>query len=388
MKTAYSKLLMTLSAAFGFSVAVYSQTADPINIVTTSVPFLRVSPDARAGAMGDQGISTSPDANAQFYNVAKYPFIQNEWGVGATYTPWLKDLGLKDVYLASLAAHYKLDEQQVISGSLRYFNLGSIQFSDALGNELNKGNPREFSLDFGYSRKLADKLSLGVALRYIYSNLASGSSSPYGGGSYKAGNAFAGDVGLYYTTANDNGQGWNAGLVMSNLGSKISYTSDATQKNFIPANIGIGAGHTWVTNEVHKISLNGEINKLLVPAVPGAAADSADFAKYNSDGVVDGWMKSFGNNAMAYSLGAEYFYNDQFALRAGYYADSRTMGKRSYFTMGLGINYNIIGLNFSYLLASGNGVNRNPLSNTMRIGLLFNIGGENSAKQEKGKLSY
>jgi hypothetical protein len=281
-----------------------------------------------------------------------------------------------------------LDEQQVISGSLRYFNLGSIQFSDALGNELNKGNPREFSLDFGYSRKLADKLSLGVALRYIYSNLASGSSSPYGGGSYKAGNAFAGDVGLYYTTANDNGQGWNAGLVMSNLGSKISYTSDATQKNFIPANIGIGAGHTWVTNEVHKISLNGEINKLLVPAVPGAAADSADYAKYNSDGVVDGWMKSFGNNAMAYSLGAEYFYNDQFALRAGYYADSRTMGRRSYFTMGLGINYNIIGLNFSYLLASGNGVNRNPLSNTMRIGLLFNIGGENSAKQEKGKLSY
>lgn len=388
MKTAYSKLLMTLSAAFGFSVAVYSQTADPINIVTASVPFLRVSPDARAGAMGDQGISTSPDANAQFYNVAKYPFIQNEWGVGATYTPWLKDLGLKDVYLASLAAHYKLDEQQVISGSLRYFNLGSIQFSDALGNELNKGNPREFSLDFGYSRKLADKLSLGVALRYIYSNLASGSSSPYGGGSYKAGNAFAGDVGLYYTTANDNGQGWNAGLVMSNLGSKISYTSDATQKNFIPANIGIGAGHTWVTNEVHKISLNGEINKLLVPAVPGAAADSADYAKYNSDGVVDGWMKSFGNNAMAYSLGAEYFYNDQFALRAGYYADSRTMGRRSYFTMGLGINYNIIGLNFSYLLASGNGVNRNPLSNTMRIGLLFNIGGENSAKQEKGKLSY
>ena len=389
MKTAYSKLLMSLFAAFGFSAAAYSQTAEPINIVTTSVPFLRVSPDARTGALGDQGISTSPDANAQFYNVAKYPFIQNEWGIGATYTPWLKDLGLKDVYLASLAAHYKLDEQQVISGSLRYFNLGSIQFSDALGNELNKGNPREFSLDFGYSRKLADQLSLGVALRYIYSNLASGSSSPYGGGSYKPGHAFAGDIGLYYTTVGGKGQGWNAGLVMSNLGSKISYTSDATQKNFIPANIGIGAGHTWVTNEVHKISLNGEINKLLVPAPPEAAADSADYAKYNSAGVVNGWMKSFGSNAMTYSVGAEYFYNEQFALRAGYYTESRSMGKRSYFTVGLGINYNIIGLNFSYLLASGNGVNRNPLSNTMRIGLLFNVGGgENSAKQEKGNLSY
>lgn len=389
MKTAYGKLLMSLSAAFTLSAAAYSQTAEPINIVTTSVPFLRVSPDARAGAMGDQGISTSPDANAQFYNVAKYPFIQNEWGVGATYTPWLKDLGLKDVYLASLAAHYKLDEQQVISGSLRYFNLGSIQFSDALGNELNKGNPREFSLDFGYSRKLADKLSLGVALRYIYSNLASGSSSPYGGGSYKAGNAFAGDVGLYYTAANNEGQGWNAGLVMSNLGSKISYTSDARQKNFIPANVGIGSGYTWVTNEVHKISLNGEVNKLLVPGVPGAGADSADYAKYNSDGVVSGWMKSFSNNAMAYSVGAEYFYNEQFAFRAGYYTESRSMGNRSYFTVGAGINYNIIGLNFSYLLASGNGVNRNPLSNTVRIGLLFNIGGEESAaKQEKGSLSY
>ena len=127
----------------------------------------------------------------------------------------------------------------------------------------------------------------------------------------------------------------------------------------------------------------------MVPGVPGAGADSADYAKYNSDGVVSGWMKSFSNNAMAYSVGAEYFYNEQFAFRAGYYTESRSMGNRSYFTVGAGINYNIIGLNFSYLLASGNGVNRNPLSNTVRIGLLFNIGGEESAaKQEKGSLSY
>ncbi len=378
MKARYGKLLSSLTVAFCFGMTACAQTAEPINIVTTSVPFLRVSPDARAGAMGDQGISTSPDANAQFYNIAKYPFIQNTWGIGATYTPWLKDLQLKDVYLAALAAHYKLDDQQVISGSLRYFNLGSIQFTDASGNDLNKGNPRELGLDLGYSRKLSDQLSLGVALRYIYSNLASGSSSPYGG-AYKAGHAVAGDVGLYYTTAKKDGQGWNAGVVMSNLGSKISYTSDATQKNYIPTNIGIGAGHTWVTNEVHKISLNGEVNKLLVPAPPGAEADSTEYAKYNSDGVVSGWIKSFGSSAMAYSVGAEYLYNDQFALRAGYYADSRTMGKRSYFTMGVGVNYNIIGLNFSYLLASGNGVNRNPLSNTIRFGMVFNIGGNEAA---------
>ncbi|MBN8861485.1 MAG: type IX secretion system outer membrane channel protein PorV [Sphingobacteriales bacterium] len=382
MKTSYKHLLVSATLAGSIISGAVAQSADPINIVTTSVPFLRLSPDARAGGMGDQGISTSADANAQFYNVAKYPFIKNQWGIGATYTPWLKDLNLKDVYLASLAAHYKMDEQQVISGSLRYFNLGSIQFTDASGNDLNKGNPREFSFDFGYSRKLSDQFSLGVALRYIYSNLASGSPSPYGG-TYKAGNAYAGDVGLYYQGLNDQGQGWTAGLVMSNLGSKIAYTTDATQKNFIPANIGIGAGHTWLTNEVHKISLNGEINKLLVPLAPGANAAPEDYAKYNSDGVVSGWMKSLNNKAMAYSAGAEYLYNEQFALRAGYYTDSRSMGKRSYFTMGAGINYSMFGLNFSYLLSSGNGVNRNPLSNTVRLGMIFNIGGEASEKVGK-----
>lgn len=390
MKIAYTHFLLSVAAAVGLSAHTAAQTAEPVNIVTTSVPFLRVSPDARAGGMGDQGIATSPDANAQFYNVAKYPFIKNQWGIAATYTPWLKDLGLKDVYLASLAAHYKIDEQQVLSGSLRYFNLGSIQFTDASGNDLNKGNPREFGLDFGYARKLSDQLSLGVALRYIYSNLASGSSSPYSGGAYKAGNAFAGDIGLYYSAAGEGAQGWKAGLALSNLGTKIGYTTDVTQKNYIPANIGLGVGHTWVTNEVHKISLNGEVNKLLVPAPPGADADSAAYAKYNSDGVVNGWMKSFSSNAIAYSAGAEYFYNDQFALRAGYYADSRSMGKRSYFTVGVGVNYNVVGLNFSYLIASGNGVNRNPLSNTVRIGLIFTVGDgvEKNNKQEKTNLSY
>ncbi|MFT4019569.1 MAG: type IX secretion system outer membrane channel protein PorV [Agriterribacter sp.] len=389
MQTRYNKFFFSALLLFSCAGKSFSQSPESINIVTTAVPFLRVSPDARAGGLGDQGIATSPDANTQFYNVAKYPFIKNEWGVGAAYTPWLTDLGLKDVYLASLAGHYKLDEQQVISASLRYFSLGSIQFTDPSGNDLNQGRPREMGLDFGYSRKLSDKLSLGVALRYIYSNLAAGASSPYAG-AYKAGNAVAGDVGLYYTTANEDGQGWHAGAVFSNFGSKIGYTTDAARKNYIPSNFGIGLGHTWVTNEVHKISINGEINKLLVPAPPGQDADSADYAKYNSDGVVAGWAKSFSSSAMAYSAGAEYWYNDQLALRAGYYADSRTMGKRSYFTLGVGINYNIIGLNFSYLLASGNGVNRNPLSNTVRFGLIFNIGGtaNTSGKPDDKKVVY
>jgi hypothetical protein len=362
-------LLLVAISSHGFA-----QNADSINIVTTAVPFLRLSPDARAGGMGDIGVSTTADANSQFYNVAKYPFAKNNSGIAFTYTPWLKDLGLSDVFLASLAGYYKIDEQQAISASLRYFNLGNIQFTDAFGNDLNQGRPRELGIDLGYSRKLSDKLSLGVALRYIHSNLAG--NAP-GATAYKPGNAVAGDIGLYYNGANEEGQGWHVGAVFSNLGSKIGYTSDATQKNFIPANLGIGAGHTWVSNEVHKISLHAEINKLLVPSPPvltnDNTKDSLAYVDYNSSGVVSGWMKSFGNSAMSFAVGGEYLYNDQFALRAGYYNETKNMGKRSYFTMGVGVNYNIFGLNFSYLLPSGNGVNRNPLSNTLRFSLLINF---------------
>lgn len=382
MKPSYKHFLVTASLVGSMASGASAQSADPINIVTTSVPFLRVSPDARAGGMGDQGISTSPDIQSQFYNIAKYPFATAPSGVGANYVPWLKDLGLKDVYLASLAGYHKLDELQTISASVRYFSLGTIQFTDASGNDLNTGRPREMSFDLGYARKLSDRLALGVSLRYIYSNLASGASGA--GTSYKAGSAVAGDIGLYYNKTKETGQGWHMGAVLSNLGTKISYTTDAAQKNFIPANFGLGAGHTWVTNEVHKISLNGEVNKLLVPAAP-VNGDSAAYSKYNSSGVVDGWAKSFSNKAMSYSVGAEYLYNDQFALRAGYYRDSRSMGKRSYFTLGAGLQYNIFGLDFSYLLASGNGVNRNPLSNTIRFGLNFRLGAEE--KKADSKLS-
>ncbi|MBX2920738.1 MAG: type IX secretion system outer membrane channel protein PorV [Chitinophagaceae bacterium] len=373
MKHSFKRFYLAGVLLMGLTAKTFAQT-DTINIVTTAVPFLRISPDARAGGMGDQGISTSADANSQFYNVAKYPFANSPYGVSATYTPWLKDLGLNDVYLASLAGYYKLNELQAISASLRYFSLGNIQFTDANGNDLNEGRPREFGIDLGYSRKLSEKLSLGIALRYIYSNLAA--NAPSSGTAYKPGNAVSGDIGIYYNGANEEGQGWSIGAAFSNLGSKISYTSDASQKNYIPANLGIGVGHTWVTNEVHKISLHGELNKLLVPAPPGYGSDSAAYAKYNSDGVVSGWFKSFSNSAMSYSAGGEYTYNDQFALRLGYYADTRSMGKRNYFTAGVGINYSVMGLNFSYLLPSGNGVNRNPLSNTIRIGLVFNLGGE------------
>jgi hypothetical protein len=360
--------------------AVHAQT-QPINVVTSAVPFLRISPDARAGGMGDLGVATSPDANSQFYNIAKYPFATNRSALALTYTPWLKDLGLTDVYLTTVAGYHKLDDQQSISGSLRYFSLGNIQFTDNLGNDLNTFRPRELAVDAGYARKLSDDLSLGVAIRYINSNLAGGAS--VNGVSYKAGNAVAGDIGLYYNKLDDQGSGLNLGLAMTNLGSKIGYTDDATAKDFIPANLTIGGVYSKVFNEVNKVSFGVDIHKMLVPTPP-SLGDSAGLAQYRSKGVVGSWFSSFADapggfgeelREFYFSVGTEYWYNDQFAFRLGYFHEDKSKGNRQYFSMGAGIRYNIFGLNFSYLIPSGTGVNRNPLSNTIRFSLVFDFEG-------------
>lgn len=359
---------------------VHAQT-QPINVVTSAVPFLRISPDARAGGMGDLGVATSADANSQFYNIAKYPFATNRSALALTYTPWLKDLGLTDVYLTTVAGYHKLDDQQSISGSLRYFSLGNIQFTDNLGNDLNTFRPRELAVDAGYARKLSDELSLGVAIRYINSNLAGGAS--VNGVSYKAGNAVAGDIGLYYTKLDDLGSGLNLGLAMTNLGSKIGYTDDATAKDFIPANLTIGGVYSKVFNEVNKVSFGVDIHKMLVPTPP-SLGDSAGLSQYRSKGVVGSWFSSFADapggfgeelREFYFSVGTEYWYNDQFAFRLGYFHEDKTKGNRQYFSMGAGIRYNIFGLNFSYLIPSGTGVNRNPLSNTIRFSLVFDFEG-------------
>ena len=350
-----------------------------INVVTSAVPFLRISPDARSGGMGDLGVATTPDANAQFYNVAKYPFAKNNSGIGLTYTPWLKDLGLNDVFLASVAGYKKLDETQAISGSLRYFNLGNIEFTDNYGNSLGAGRPRELGLDFAYSRKLSDQLSLGIALRYINSALAN---AQIGGVSYKPGNAVSGDLGLYYVADPEEGTGLSAGLSLSNLGSKISYTGDATQRDFIPANMTLGAMYTIVSNEVNRVSFGMDIHKLMVPTPP-LLGDSAGMVNYRSKGVVGSWFSSFGDapggfseeiKEYALSLGGEFVYNEQFAFRAGYFYENKNKGNRQYFSMGAGFRYNNLDINLSYLIPSGSGVNRNPLSNTIRFSLLFNLG--------------
>lgn len=357
-----------------------------INVVTTAVPFLRISPDGRAGAMGELSLATSPDASSSFFNLGKVPFNESNAGATVTYTPWLKKL-VNDVYLASVSGYYKLDETQAISASLRYFNLGSIQFTDWNGNALQTSNPREFGFDLGYSRKLTENLGIGVGLKYIYSNLASGFTG--GGNVYKAGKAVAGDIGLYYRPLNDVGQGWAFGLALTNLGSKISYTDNAEQKDFIPANFGIGTTYTKVIDESNRFTVGVDLNKLLVPTPPvvsdpqnPTAQDTANLNAYRNKSVVGSWFSSFGDAPGGFSeeikefqasIGAEYWYNNQFALRAGYFYEDKTKGNRRYFTAGVGIKYNVFGLNFSYLVPSG-GINQNPLANTLRFSLVFDLG--------------
>jgi hypothetical protein len=369
-------LLMLIGSTFYAN----AQSQDgKINVVTTAVPFLRISPDARAGGMGDVGIATLPDANAIFWNQAKIPFSKSKSEIAFTYTPWLKGLDLNDVYLVSGAGYYQLDEEQAISGSLRYFSLGNIQFTDAFGNDLEKYRPREFSIDAGYSRKLSEKLGIGIALRYINSSLASGST---GGTTYKPGTAVAGDLSVFYDgsqTGDISGINW--GVTLSNLGSKISYTNNAAEKDFIPANLGLGVAYVNVFDEESKITFGLDVNKLLVPTPP-LNFDTQSLEAYHNQGVVGSWFSSFGDAPGGFSeelkefqisAGAEFNYMDQFLFRAGYFYEAPTKGNRKYFTLGAGLNYNMFGINFSYLIPSGSGINRNPLSNTLRFSLLFNL---------------
>jgi len=391
MKKVSLKLIALAICALG-SAELYAQTqAQRINVVTTAVPFLRISPDARSGGMGDVGIATDPDANSSFWNQAKIPFAQSSGAIAVSYTPWLKGLGLNDVYLASLAGYYHLDETQAISGSLRYFSLGNIEFTDQSGQSIGSNKPREFGIDLGYSRKLSDKLGLGIALRYINSSLASGN---FNGQTYKAGSAVAGDISLFHdgSGGDPEASGFNWGISLHNLGSKISYTNDVTQKDYIPANLGIGIAYRKVFDETSKATFGLDINKLLVPTPPqltgNVSTDSAAFANYRNKGVLSSWFSSFGDapggggeemREIQVSLGAEYVYNNQFAFRAGYFYEAPTKGNRQYFTVGAGINYNMYGLNFSYLVPSGGGVNRNPLANTIRFSLIFNLDGSSAA---------
>jgi Type IX secretion system protein PorV len=378
MKRCYQGLAAVLILFFAGLRSVNGQT-NTLNVTTTAVPFLRISPDARAGGMGDLGVSSQPDAASSYYNLAKTPFNTKDVGITTTYTPWLKDLGLNDVYLLSAAGFYKFAPDQALSASLRYFSLGNIQFTDYNGNTLGSGHPNELAFDLGYSRKLSDNLGIGLTGRYIYSNLASGYASS--GATYQPGKTFAVDVSLYWHGVTVENGGWNFGLALTNLGGKIGYTNDATEKDYIPADLGLGASYTKVFDEDNKVLFGLDFHKLLVPQTPNptgdTTVDNAAMANYYSKSLTGSWFSSFSGpsqlKTVMADIGVEYAYQDQFFLRVGYFYESAEQGDLKYFTTGIGLRYSVMELNFSYLVPSGSGTNRNPLSNTLRFGLVFNL---------------
>ena len=229
-------------------------------------------------------------------------------------------------------------------------------------------------------------MGIGIGLKYINSNLASGT---FNGATYKPGSAVAADLGLYFNTHDEAGQGWAFGAALSNLGSKIGYTDNADQKDFIPANLALGTVYTKVIDESNSVSFGVDVNKLLVPTPPAYDADPSEFEAYRKKSVVSSWFSSFSDAPDGFSeelkefqisAGAEYWYNNQFAIRAGYFHENKLKGNRRYFTAGAGLKYNVFGLNFSYLIPTGSGVNQNPLANTLRFSLVFDLGGETSAE--------
>ncbi len=352
-----------------------------VNTINTAVPFLRITPDGRSGGMGDVGIAISPDANAIYWNPAKLAFAENEMGLSLTYTPWLSQL-VDDIYLAYLSGYKKLDDLNALAFSLRYFSLGQIIFTDISGVETGQGRPNEFAVDFGYSRKLSETIGTGVNLKYVFSNLASG--QVVNGVDIQPGMAFAADLSFYGehdVEVGDAGSIVRWGAVITNIGTKVSYTDNAENRDFLPTNLGLGAGFTYNVDDYNSLTIAGEINKLLVPTP--STIDSLPengILDYKEQSIVSGMINSFGDapggfseelRELMYSIGLEYWYNNQFAVRAGYFNEHSTKGGRKYFTVGLGLRYNVFGLDFSYLVPSSN--QRNPLDNTLRFTLSFDF---------------
>lgn len=366
-----------------------------LSTVSTAVPFLRITPDARSGALGDAGIGLSPDVNSQFFSAAKLPFTEQELGLSMSYSPWLRSLGISDIFLAHLAAYYKIGSLQTISMSLKYFNLGNITFTSQTGDFLREFKPREFAIDVAYARRLSDNFSIGLALRYIYSNLASGTNVD--GILIKPGHAVGADLSFFYMKDMSIGKKdlkgeITFGTTISNIGSKISYSSDAINQDFIPANLGLGTGFAIWPNELHSIGVYLDLNKLLVPSPINTDKDNDGtidpeydkngntVADYKEQSPISAMFTSFADAEGGFkeemrefniSVGSEYWYNELFALRVGYFWEHPTKGNRKYFTAGLGVKYSVFGLDFSYLVPTSN--ERNPLDNTLRFTLKFDF---------------
>lgn len=370
------KLLLGLGV--GMSVMAYSQ-AD-VRPVLTGAPFLRISPDARAGGMGDQGVVTTSDAFSQFWNAAKYPFSKTTSAIGVNYTPYMGKL-TNDVFLLYGAYHQFLgdDERSTISASIYYFNMGEVDLTDIVGNEvqqLGTSKPNEFSIDVAYGLKLSDTYSMAVTGRFIRSDLSGGFNS---NNTLKAANTFAVDVSGYFmsprhTSFGDYDGRVRAGWAVQNLGPRLDYTGDDESRSYLPTMARLGAGYDLFIDDLNRVGLNVEASKLLVPG-PDETGNVPNV------GVIEGIGNSFSNpKSMMFSGAVEYEYDNAFAVRGGYFYESPEHGARQYATVGVGLKYQSFGLDLSYLVNTSK-IN-SALDNTLRFGLTWNIGEETYNAQD------
>ena len=348
------------------------------NTIQTAAPFLLITPDARSGAMGDVGVAISPDANSSHWNPAKMAFLEKPTGLSASYTPWLRNL-VPDVDLGYLTIYHRLDSRNTIGGALRYFSYGSIQLTDNSQNDIGVYSPNEFSIEGTYSRKFGESFSLGTAIRYISSSLSNGQ---FNGQDIQPATALAADASAYYKTGTvlfGNDAELAFGLNISNVGSKMSYSNNGS-KSFLPTNMKLGAASTFMLDDLSTITFALDLNKLLVPTSPirddngkiisgkdpDRSVPSAIFGSFSD--APGGFSEEF--NEVSYSIGTEYWYNKQFAIRSGYFYETPTKGDRRYFTVGAGLKYNVFNLDFAYLMANQQ---TSPLAQTLRFSLVFNF---------------
>ncbi|MFM2229754.1 MAG: Protein of unknown function precursor Fjo23 [Bacteroidota bacterium] len=370
-------------------------------VITTGVPFLMIAADARAASMGDQGVATTADAYSQQWNPAKFAFASEKQGFSLNYTPYLTQL-VNDISLGQVTYYNRFNERSAFAGSLRFFSLGEIELRQSFDDPANVVKPNELALDGSYSLRLSDHFSMAVAGRYIRSNLKLADVNT----DAKAANTFAFDVAGYFQSEefaleDFNGR-YRLGFNFQNLGPKISYDNDQSDlnSNFIPANMRLGGGFDFILDEYNKVALNAEVSKLLVPTPQVGYNDGTYNGKdMNGDGTVDatdmqlateeykrtnwvsGIFKSFGDapggfseelREVNYSVGAEYNYQDSFAMRLGYFNESKDKGGRKFFALGAGFKYNIVKVDVSYLFSASRV--KNPLENTLRFSLTFNFG--------------
>ena len=353
------------------------------NVISTAVPFMIIAPDARSAGMGDLGVSTSPDVYSMHWNPAKYAFIEDDFSVGLAYSPWLRKL-VPDMNIAYLAVSKRMSDKSAIAGSLKYFSLGEINFRGPSNEDLGTYSPNEFAFDLCYSRKLGDYLSAAVAGRFIYSHLTQGVTN-YS----RAAWSVAADVAVYYQrpvyfSSIDGDFSW--GVAITNMGSKMSYTNANSRTDFVPTNLRLGPTLKLNIDEYNSIALSVDINKLLVPTPPIYDSTGLNILEGKDPNVsmIQGMIQSFYDapggfseemKEFTWSIGAEYWYNKMFAVRAGYFHESQMKGNRKYLTFGAGLRYNVFAIDVSYLVPMNNKANSgtNPLEGTLRFNLAFNI---------------